>query len=214
MRKINYILSIIFSISISFLNIHASEKCEYKVKKLHNALLGNSQSEQNFKENFLKLRDINSVIFDSKKMIRIIYGRKWKKLEENQKEELQLKFLDFLTYNYVKRFRNMNEAYFTEKKIENIELVEGNVLDTLPEYLIANPHLKISLLHLDMDVMEPTAFALEHLYDRVVKGGMIMIDDYPSVGGAVKAVDTFLEKHDLTISKLPYYSVPSFILKP
>ena len=121
MRKINYILSIIFSISISFLNIHASEKCEYKVKKLHNALLGNSQSEQNFKENFLKLRDINSVIFDSKKMIRIIYGRKWKKLEENQKEELQLKFLDFLTYNYVKRFRNMNEAYFTEKKIENID---------------------------------------------------------------------------------------------
>ena len=54
-------------------------------------------------------------------MIRIIYGRKWKKLEENQKEELQLKFLDFLTYNYVKRFKNMNEAYFTEKKIENID---------------------------------------------------------------------------------------------
>ena len=46
-------------------------------------------------------------------MIRIIYGRKWKKLEENQKEELQLKFLDFLTYNYVKRFKNMNEAYFS-----------------------------------------------------------------------------------------------------
>ena len=50
MRKINYILSIIFSISISFLNIHASEKCEHKVKKLHDALLRNSQSEQNFKD--------------------------------------------------------------------------------------------------------------------------------------------------------------------
>ena len=36
-------------------------------------------------------------IFDSRKMIKIIYGRKWKKLEENQKEKLQLKFLDFLT---------------------------------------------------------------------------------------------------------------------
>ena len=121
MRKISYILPIIFLISISFLNIHASEKCEHKVKKLHDALIANSQSEQKFKENFLTLRDINSVIFDSKKMIRIIYGRKWKKLEENQKEELQLKFLDFLTYNYVKRFKNMSEAYFTEKKIENID---------------------------------------------------------------------------------------------
>ena len=100
-----------------------------------------------------------------------------------------------------------------DKKIDNFELVEGNVLDTLPDYLLGNPHLKISLLHLDMDVMEPTAFALEYLYDRVVKGGMIMVDDYPSVGGAVKAVDSFLEKHKLTISNLPYYSVPSFIIK-
>ena len=100
-----------------------------------------------------------------------------------------------------------------EKKIDNFELVGGNIFDTLPDYLVVNPQLKISLLHLDMDVMEPTAFALEHLYERVVKGGMIVVDDYPSVGGTVKAVDIFLEKHELTISKLPYYSVPSFIIK-
>ena len=46
-----------------------------------------------------------------------------------------------------------------------------------------------------MDVLDPTPFALEYLYDRVIKGGMIMVDDYISEGGAVKAVDTFLEKH-------------------
>ena len=68
------------------------KKCEHKVKKLHDALIANSQSEQKFKENFFNTERYQLVIFDSKKMIRIIYGRKWKKLEENQKEELQLKF--------------------------------------------------------------------------------------------------------------------------
>ena len=57
MRKISYILPIIFLISISFLNIHASEKCEHRVKKLHDALIANSQSEEKFKENFLTLRE-------------------------------------------------------------------------------------------------------------------------------------------------------------
>lgn len=121
MRKIKYILSIIFSISINFLNLNASERCEHKVKILHDALLLNNESEQKFKQNFFTLRDINSKIFDSRKMIKIIYGRKWKKLEENQKEKLQLKFLDFLTYNYVKRFKNMNEANFSEKNVEKID---------------------------------------------------------------------------------------------
>ena len=120
MKKIKYILPIIFTISISYLNLNASERCEHKIQELHNALITNSQSEQKFKQNFFTLRDINSKIFDSRKMIKIIYGRKWKKLEENQKETLQLKFLDFLTYNYVKRFKNMNEANFTEKNIEKI----------------------------------------------------------------------------------------------
>ena len=89
MRKISYILPIIFLISINFLNIHASEKCEHKVKKLHDALIANSQSEQKFKERiFLTLRDINSVIFDSRKMIRII-------LEENGKNLKKIKKKNF-----------------------------------------------------------------------------------------------------------------------
>lgn len=100
-----------------------------------------------------------------------------------------------------------------KKGFSNYEFIKGNVFDTLDPYLEQNPHLKISLLHLDMDVMEPTEFALDRLYDRVVKGGYIVFDDYPSVAGEVKAVDRFLEKHDLNIQKIPYYAVPSFVVK-
>ena len=35
---------------------------------------------------------------------------------------------------------------------ENIELVEGNIIETVPQYTRDNKHLKISLLHIDVDL--------------------------------------------------------------
>jgi hypothetical protein len=65
-----------------------------------------------------------------------------------------------------------------------------------------------------MDVKEPTDFALEILYERVVPGGLIVFDDYNAVAGETISVDDFSRKHKLKIEKLPFYNVPSFIRKP
>lgn len=100
------------------------------------------------------------------------------------------------------------------KGFENFELIKGNVFDTLPTYLEKHPETRLSFLHLDMDVKEPTDFALEQLYERVVPGGLIVFDDYNAVVGATTSVDNFSRKHKLKIEKLPFYSVPSFIRKP
>jgi hypothetical protein len=97
--------------------------------------------------------------------------------------------------------------------IENVNLVGGNVFDTLDPFLATNPHLRIALLHLDMDVAAPTEFVLRRLFDRLVPGGIVMIDDYNSVAGATEVVDAFVAERSLEISKLPYYYVPSFIRK-
>lgn len=102
---------------------------------------------------------------------------------------------------------------FSRKGFSNISLQQGNVFETLPEYIKKHPECRIALLHLDMDVKEPTAFALELLWDRLVRGGIVVIDDYGSVAGATDAIDDFANKHDLQVEKLPYYSVPSFIRK-
>ena len=105
-------------------------------------------------------------------------------------------------------------AIFRGKGIQNVQTVAGNVFDTIPEYLRRRPATRIALLHLDMDVREPTAFALEQLYDRVVPGGLIVVDDYGAVAGASDAVDAFLQRTGLAIEKLPLYGVPAFIRKP
>ena len=93
-------------------------------------------------------------------------------------------------------------------------LNEGNVFDTLPRYIEKNPATRIAFLHLDMDVREPTAYALEMLYDRVVPNGLIVLDDYNAVAGATDATDEFLSKRRLKIEKMNHYPAPSFIRKP
>ncbi|WP_422039149.1 TylF/MycF/NovP-related O-methyltransferase [Roseibium sp.] len=99
------------------------------------------------------------------------------------------------------------------KGFANIELVEGNVLETLPDYLKANPALRISLLHLDLDVLEPTEFALDLLFSRVVRNGLIVFDDYQATVGASIAADSFIEKHGLALEKLSFYKQPAFARK-
>lgn len=61
--------------------------------------------------------------------------------------------------------------------IPKIELVAGDACKTIPKYIKNNPHLLISLLYLDFDIYAPTKIALEKLFPRIVKGGVVAFDE-------------------------------------
>lgn len=61
--------------------------------------------------------------------------------------------------------------------IAKVELVVGNAIETIPRYVQDHPHLLLSLLYLDFDIYEPTRVALEHLFARVVPGGIVAFDE-------------------------------------
>jgi hypothetical protein len=94
----------------------------------------------------------------------------------------------------------------------NIELVEGDILETVPQYTIDNPQLKISLLHVDVDLYEPTKVILDELYPHVANGGVIVFDDYGAFAGANKAVDEYF-KENVVIKKLPFSDSIGYIIK-
>lgn len=95
----------------------------------------------------------------------------------------------------------------------SIDLVEGNIINTVPEYIKKNPALKISLLNLDTDVYEPAVVTLEKLYPRVCKGGVVVIDNYSKVPGETHAVDEYFNDNKIKIKKLPYSSTPCYFFK-
>lgn len=99
------------------------------------------------------------------------------------------------------------------KKIENVELVKGDVTKTIPAYLKENAHLKISLLNMDTDVYEPAVTILEQLYPRIVRGGILIVDDYGVFPGETKAVDDYFADKDVEILKFPFAMTPCYIIK-
>ncbi|MCI4045156.1 TylF/MycF/NovP-related O-methyltransferase [Streptomyces sp. TRM75563] len=73
---------------------------------------------------------------------------------------------------------------------ERVHYVQGRVEDTVP----AQAPEQISILRLDTDWYASTKHELEHLYSRLVSGGVLLIDDYGYWQGSRQAVDEFLDK--------------------
>ena len=100
---------------------------------------------------------------------------------------------------------------------KRIELVNGDVCETIPQFVKEHSGLRISLLNLDVDLYKPTLVALEHLYPLVVPGGVIILDEYGILewGGESKAVEEFFSDRGVTLQKLEWVSQPgAFIVKP
>jgi O-methyltransferase len=82
---------------------------------------------------------------------------------------------------------------------ERIHFHRGRVEETIPE----QAPQQIAILRLDTDWYESTRHELEHLYDRLVPGGVLIIDDYGSWQGARKAVDEFMARTGAPLLLVP-----------
>jgi hypothetical protein len=78
---------------------------------------------------------------------------------------------------------------------EQIRFVEGKVEDTIP----AQAPAQIALLRLDTDWYESTRHELVHLFPRLVRGGVLIIDDYGHWQGARKASDEYFAANNVGI---------------
>jgi O-methyltransferase len=85
--------------------------------------------------------------------------------------------------------------YQVEYPKEKIHFIQGKIEDTVP----ANLPDEISLLRLDMDWYEPTLHALRHMYPRLQKNGVIIIDDYGHWEGCRRAVDKYFDEMNISI---------------
>lgn len=83
---------------------------------------------------------------------------------------------------------------------EHLTYVQGRVEATIP----ASVPAEIALLRLDTDWYESTRHELVHLYPRVVRGGVVIIDDYGHYAGARQAVDEYFERSPILLGRVDY----------
>jgi hypothetical protein len=109
--------------------------------------------------------------------------------------------------------KQLKEVLKRQNNIDNIELIQGDICATVPQYVKTHPELKISLLNLDTDIYEPAVTILEHLFPRINQGGILMIDDYGVFPGETKAVDDYFYNTSVQIKKFPFCMTPSYVIK-
>jgi hypothetical protein len=61
--------------------------------------------------------------------------------------------------------------------IGKVELIRGDISQTVPEFIKKHQHLVVSLLFFDCDLFEPTKTAIEHFLPRMPKGAVIAFDE-------------------------------------
>ena len=57
-------------------------------------------------------------------------------------------------------------------------VVDGDARLTIPMYCEENPGLRLSMIHIDVDIYEPVKVALENLYPRLLPGGVLVLDEF------------------------------------
>ena len=99
--------------------------------------------------------------------------------------------------------RMVNCGFDREWIDQNVTLLKGEFKDSLPNA----PLEKIAFLNLDCDLHQSYVDCLNQLYPKVVKGGVIIFDEYQSGtrwAGARIAIDNFMKDKSATIERSPY----------
>jgi len=100
---------------------------------------------------------------------------------------------------------------------KRLELIDGDIGETVPDFVGRNPGVRFSLIHFDCDLYRPTKIALECLWPRLSRGGLMLFDEYAIRGwpGETAAVDEyFADKPEVKILTLPWTNAPAgYIIK-
>jgi hypothetical protein len=101
-------------------------------------------------------------------------------------------------------YSSLEEVKLNLQKTEYSEslmfFIKGKVEDTLPNQI---PSDNIALLRLDTDWYESTKHEMQYLFPKLVKNGVLIIDDYGHWIGARKAIDEYFAVHHLNPLLIP-----------
>jgi hypothetical protein len=90
--------------------------------------------------------------------------------------------------------------------VPKIELVKGDAVKTIPQYVGDNSHLVVAMLYLDFVLYEPTKIAIEQFLPRMPKGSIIAFDELNAASwpGETQAILETVGISNLRIKRMPF----------
>jgi len=145
-------------------------------------------------------------MFDDDNLLNMLNG------DEKIKMQNLFEGRNFAYKNYEKKlYEIILKAGFNESEFE---LIKGDASIKTFDFANSRPGFKISILYLDMDLQKPTYDTLVNFWDRISRGGVVVLDEYAhhqwseSIG-----VDKFADERNLKIEVLNNQIGPSAIIR-
>lgn len=106
------------------------------------------------------------------------------------------------------------DALLRAKGFDNVELIAGDIAETLPALLDERPALRLALVNVDVLMKPVTADVIRRCADRLVPGGVMMLDDYGKAAGATEAAEEFLAgRTDYELRRTPLSYQPALLVR-
>ena len=142
LKKSKHIILFLIFFSSFIYSVKSEESRIQTVNKLQEMLLNITAKKKTV--TFEKTIQLITNFYDTRKMIRMIIGDKWKKISESKKDELTLLFGKYIAQNYIKQFSKFNSIQFNSKGIKKI----GEKYLLVKSVLILNKKDKIKINYL------------------------------------------------------------------
>jgi hypothetical protein len=78
---------------------------------------------------------------------------------------------------YLEKLLNLADGLNPIPHLKKFELVKGDALQTIPDYLRRHPETIVSLAIFDFDIYKPTKAALEAVKPHLMKGSVLVFDE-------------------------------------
>ena len=100
-------------------------------------------------------------------------------------------------------------------QVPRVELVVGDVEETLPAFIEANPQLMIALVYVDLCLYRPTKAALEALWPLMPKGSVMAFDQlaFPEFPGETRAALEVIGAEGLDLRRFNFESQVSYLVR-
>ena len=111
----------------------------------------------------------------------------------------------------IKSLENL-DALRPVNKVRRFELVKGDIVTTLPQYVTKHPWMTCAMLILDSDLYKPTMTALKTVLPIMPKGSVIVFDEYnyQNFPGETQAVRELFDLNKLEVRKFNYESCTAY----
>lgn len=112
------------------------------------------------------------------------------------------------SYSVLQKMIECNDIVRPVNKIARCELIKGDIVNTVPQFVKSRPDLLVAMLILDTDLYEPTKVALEHFLPLMPKGGIVALDEvaYKHFPGESEALKEVIDINKMELIRFPHDS--------